>query len=845
MEIDLELYRREARVSLQPLVRLSVIDVAPDHAQRTFVFLHGFGGQATQWLYQLNEFSFANRTIAIDLRGHGRSDRPRGSYSMAQIRSDLEMALSTLGVNEPIVLVGHSFGGAVAIEFAAAHPQRVSHLILIASAGEFRLNPLYRFLLKLPSATLQMLAPVTRNWLGAQPQVLKAWYVDNLSKWNGWNLLRDQRAPTLVIRGHMDVIFEKPLFEEVARALPQAEDVDVGASGHMVMLERRQAVNRAIARFLQADKASFSQSGASQEESQRADLVKERPWLAHYDENTPYTIATPRVPLHHLLSSAARRFPSRAALVFEGSRISYRRLNQEANRFANLLRSLGAEKGDRVMLLLPNLPQLVIAFFGTLKAGAAAVFTLPATDPQELIRQVRNSGASILVTLTLNDELIRQIRIELEPGGDSPLKHVIFTHVANYLPLFKRLGMLYSRQRRQRSMRDIPLDANTHSFNRLLYAHSKARPEIEILPSDLAAIIYTGGTTDKPKGVMLSHCNLMANALQTRHWMPEAKEGQERFLCVLPFAHSYGLTAALNVPVALGATLILKPRFEVEDILKTIQKLRPTVFPGVPQMYVAIKDFPHVRKYGVASIKACISGSAPLPVEVQEAFEKLTRGRLVEGYGLTEASPVTHANPLNGLRKVGSIGIPLSSTQARVVDLSRGKHEVPTGQIGELAVKGPQVMMGYWGDPKATRKALSPDGWLLTGDVAQQDNEGYFRIIARKADMWYPTKPGKPAFPRDLEEVLFEIPQVKEATVVAIAGQPIAFVIARKERPASEAIIAYCKRRLPPELAPRLVIFVDDFPRTFIGKVLRRELARRFKESQHASEGQVGESDAG
>jgi long-chain acyl-CoA synthetase len=333
---------------------------------------------------------------------------------------------------------------------------------------------------------------------------------------------------------------------------------------------------------------------------------------------------------------------------------------------------------------------------------------------------------------------------------------------------------------------------------------------------------------------MLSHRNLVANALQTRHWISEAHEGRERFLCVLPFSHSYGLTTALNVPIALGATLILKPRFEVSDVLKTIQRYCPTLFPGVPQMYVAINDYPRVRRYGVESIKACISGSAPLPVEVQEAFEKLTRGRLVEGYGLTEASPVTHGNPLKGLRKVGSIGVPFPSTEARVVDLRRSSREVPLGQIGELAVRGPQVMLGYWQNHEETDRVLSSDGWLLTGDVAQMDGEGYFRIIARKADMWYPSKPGEPAFPRDVEEVLFEVPQVKEAAVVAIAGQPIAFIIARQERPTAEALTAYCKRRLPPELVPRLVIFVDDFPRTFIGKVLRRELARRYEERMKA-----------
>jgi long-chain acyl-CoA synthetase len=312
--------------------------------------------------------------------------------------------------------------------------------------------------------------------------------------------------------------------------------------------------------------------------------------------------------------------------------------------------------------------------------------------------------------------------------------------------------------------------------------------------------------------------------------MPQAREGQERFLCVLPFSHIYGLTAALNVPISVGATLILLPTFNVDTVLRAIRRHRPSIFPGVPNMYVAIINSRRVRKYGIASIQACISGSAPLPVEVQEAFEKHTRGRLVEGYGLTEAAPITHANPLGGQRKVGSIGIPLPSTQARVVDLKHADREVPPGQIGELAVRGPQVMMGYWKNPDATRRSLHEDGWLLTGDVAVMDADGYFRIVARKADMWYPEKPGSPAFPRDVEEVLYEIPQVKEAVVVAVAGQPVAFIIAGSAaRPGTDAVIAFCRRRLPPALVPRLVIFVDDFPRTFIGKVLRRELARRVE----------------
>jgi len=313
--------------------------------------------------------------------------------------------------------------------------------------------------------------------------------------------------------------------------------------------------------------------------------------------------------------------------------------------------------------------------------------------------------------------------------------------------------------------------------------------------------------------------------------MPDVQEGHERFLCALPFSHSYGLTAALNVPVSIGATLILKPNFNVVGILKAIKKYHPTIFPGVPNMYVAINNFKSARSYRLSSIRACISGSAPLPVEVQEAFEKLTRGRLVEGYGLTEASPITHANPLEGMRKVGSIGIPLPSTEARIVNLKSPGKSMQIGQIGELAIRGPQVMLGYWHNSVATRSSIKNDGWLLTGDVAVQDSDGYFRIIARKVDMWYPEKPGQPAFPRDVEEVIYEIPQVKEAAVVAIAGAPIAFIIGGQERPSSASILAYCSRRLPPVLVPRLIIFLDEFPRTFIGKVLRRELVKRYEQS--------------
>ena len=824
MDLDLDLYRHELRVSTNPLVRLSAIDISPDHPQRTFVFVHGFGGQAEQWHYQLQKFSIENRVIALDLRGHGLSDKPSRGYDMPQLVEDLETALVLLKVKGNFVLVGHSYGGAIVTEYALKHPERVERLILMATAGEFKLQPMLKLALSLPIWLLKLIEPFTRKWLFAPPPVLKQLYFQNMSKWNGWERFGELNVPTLVIRGNRDRVFASARFERVTASIPGAEEADIGASGHLVMLERREAVERAIERFTSGESQRSwrdASSDAPKKMGGRDAIRKERPWLENYENGVPYTVGVPNIPLHHLLRSSVRRFPRRPALFFEGSRISYRRLNHEANRFANALIALGVAKGARVVLLLPNVPQMVIGFYGTMKAGATAVFVPPVIEPEEVTRQVKDSEASVLVTLSIWAGLAQQIR---EASG---IPHVVLTDPADYLSLPK---FLISRWRNRNY--SLP---NSVQWIDFLGGRSNKSPTVDVEPNDLAVIQYTGGTTAQSKGVMLSHRNLVANALQTRHWLPDAVEGSERFLCVVPIFHSYGLTAAMNVPVSLGASMILKTQFQVLDVLKTIRRYQPTIFPGVPGMYMAINNFRGARNYGIKSIKACISGSAPLPVEVQEAFEKLTKGRLVEGYGLTEASPVTHANPLGDKRKIGTIGVPLPSTEAVVVDLARRTKEVKQGQIGELAVRGPQVMLGYWKNPKATKEVLTDDApgaaWLFTGDVAQVDEDGYFRIIARKADMWYPKDDHRqPAFPRDIEEVLYEIPQVKEVAVTAIAGRPFAFVIAGKEPPTSKGIIEYARRRLPPHLVPRFVIFMEEFPRTFIGKVLRRELAKRYEQ---------------
>jgi long-chain acyl-CoA synthetase len=352
-------------------------------------------------------------------------------------------------------------------------------------------------------------------------------------------------------------------------------------------------------------------------------------------------------------------------------------------------------------------------------------------------------------------------------------------------------------------------------------------PQVDVSREGMALLQYTGGTTSRPKGVMLSHYNLVANTLQVRHWIPDLREGREVFLSVLPLSHIYGLTTAMNVPVSLAAAMVILPTFVTHTVLRAIRRYHPTMFPGVPPMYVALNNFPRVRQYGIRSIRACISGAAPLPVEVQEAFEKLTRGRLVEGYGLTEASPVTHANPLNGLRKVGSIGIPFPSTEAKIVDLATSK-DLPPGQIGELVVRGPQVMQGYWGDDGETESTLR-DGWLYTGDIARMDGDGYFQIISRKKDMIL-AGPYQ-VYPRDVEEVLYEHPKVKEVAVVGVqpprwpSKRVKAYIVLRDgENLSEEEMIAFCKRRLEEWQVPWQVEFRRELPKSFVGKILRRLL---------------------
>ncbi len=551
--------------------------------------------------------------------------------------------------------------------------------------------------------------------------------------------------------------------------------------------------------------------------------MTQRPWLAHYDPGVPHEVDIPPITLPELLATAARRFPDAPAMLFYGRSITYAELDTLTARFAAGLVQAGVRPGERIVLVLPNTPQAVICYYGALRAGALVVLANPLYEAGSLIRQVEDAQATSIVALSMFHPLIAQARAHV------PFERVIFTNLKEYLlPTQRQIFTLLRQEREGHRVPDAEARRSLWLARMLKEVDADAHPLPALDPHQPAVLLYTGGTTGEARGVVHTHHSLLANALQTCAWLPDAQPGQERVLCALPFSHAYGMTACMNLAVALGAAMILLPTFETQNVLHAIRRTRPTLFPGVPPMYAAINEIKGARAYGLSSLRACISGAAPLPIEVQEGFERITRARLIEGYGLTEAGPVTHVNPIKGRDRSGFIGLPLPSTEAKIVDFTTGA-DLPAGQIGELLVKGPQVMQCYWNRPDETADMLLPGGWLRTGDVARMEADGFFQVIERKKEMIVAGPYN--IYPRDIEEVLYEHPKVLEA---AVAGVPRpeedrtdvkAFVVLRHgERATAEEIIQFLRERLSSYKLPSAVEFREALPRSFIGKVLRRVL---------------------
>ncbi len=548
--------------------------------------------------------------------------------------------------------------------------------------------------------------------------------------------------------------------------------------------------------------------------------TRPRPWVAHYDQGVPAEVELPEVPLDGLLRQAAARWPAAAALSFYGRTTTFSALDRQVDRMAHAFRALGVRPGDVVSLHLPTSPAFVVAFYGLLRAGAIGLPMNPLYVPREILDLVRLGRPVASVSLDLVAPRVRAAREEA--GVEGPVATV---GIAEQLPPIKAL--LYPIKARHEG-RWHPV-ADTPATPHLMRLVDEADPSP--FPSaaghrDVALLQPTGGTTGVPKAAMLTHRNLVANAVQVAAWFPRATPG-ETVLGALPYFHIYGLTVAMNMAILLGQRQVLLPRPETEEMLEAIAHERPRMFPGVPAMYQAISVHPQAAKLDLTSIDGCISGGAPLPADVQRRFEAVTKGRVVEGYGLSEASPVTHSNPLYGDRRSGTVGVPFPSTDAMVISLQTGR-EVPPGEEGELLVRGPQVMKGYFENPAETALVLDEEGWLRTGDIAVRDEDGYFRIVDRKKDVIIVG--GINVWPGEVEEVLYDHPLIADAAVIGTPHErlgevPKAFVVPRPgARLTVEMVVDHCRANLAGYKVPRQVEFVPELPRSGVGKVLRRQL---------------------
>ena len=545
-------------------------------------------------------------------------------------------------------------------------------------------------------------------------------------------------------------------------------------------------------------------------------MEKPRNW----PEGVPHTIDYPEIPLFQLLDDSAEKHPDATAIIFQDYKMTYRELKDQVDRFATALQTLGVEREDKVALFLANIPQFIISYYGALKAGAIVTAISPLYKEREVRHQINDSGAETLVVLDLLYPVVEKVKDE------TGLKRIIVTGFGEYLPSLKRiLGSLLGKIPTHK----VEMGAGMHQFQDLIKGYQPNPAPIEVDPKeDLALLQFTGGTTGLPKGAMLTHYNLVSNAYMCNAWM-NTEEGAEIHVNVLPLYHIYGMTVTMNNAIAAAGAMILIPRFDQKEVLGSIQKYKATVFGGVPTLYGALINHPDISSYDLSSIKFCISGASPLPPEVQKKFMELTGGVLVEGYGLTEASPVTHANPLDATLetvKIGSIGLTWPDTEAKIMHEASGV-ELPVDMVGELAIRGPQVMKGYWNDPEETAAVLK-DGWLYTGDYAKRDEDGYFYIVDRKKDLI--KYKGYSVFPREVEDVIYEHPAVKVAAVVGVPDKesgemPKAFIVLKDGAEATEEeLIEFVRERLAPYKRIRAVEFRDELPMTMVGKVLKKDL---------------------
>jgi long-chain acyl-CoA synthetase len=550
------------------------------------------------------------------------------------------------------------------------------------------------------------------------------------------------------------------------------------------------------------------------------DPTTDRPWLKHYPPGVPTTIEIPDRSLVELVQESVLRHPDRVAFIYYGARWTYRQFWEASGHLAQALLNEGLHRGDRVALYLPNCPVYPIAYFAILRAGLTVVQVSPLYIGQDLHRLLGDATPKAIFCLDIHWPNLEKVQW----SATTPVAFV--TGLRELYPFPTRL-FVNSVLRKKGLSPGIPPGSFVRRWKPSIHTPGTPDPVRIHASTEVAVLQYTGGTTGTPKAAMLTHRNLVANALQCAAWFNAAASEREIVLAAIPYFHVYGMTVAMTYPLLTGATIVLETRPDVDEILKLIDKYHPTQFPGVPALYNGINHHPNRSRYDLRSVKICLSGSAPLPLEVARQFEANTGGRVVEGYGLSETSPVTHANPIQGERRSGSVGLPFPNTEQRIVDLETGTQVLASMQQGELCVRGPQVMLGYYQQPAETAAVLS-DGWFKTGDIAYIDADGYCFIIDRKKDMI--NVGGLKVYPREVEEVLFQHPAVADAAVVGAPDPELgevvrAFVVAKPGvTVTAPELIEFVRERLAHFKAPRLVEFRTALPRSGVQKVLRREL---------------------
>ena len=548
-----------------------------------------------------------------------------------------------------------------------------------------------------------------------------------------------------------------------------------------------------------------------------------RPWHGSYEAGVPATLALEALTVPQFLERAAREYGDATAIIYFNRRLTYRELQEHVARFATALTRLGVVRDSRVAIQLPNIPQTVIAYYATLALGAHVVMTNPLYTPRELEHQWRDAGCRVaVVTDFLFASRIGPARAQL------PIEHYVIASIPDYIRLPLRFVARWKLSRADPPrVSNVAPEAGVHSFVKLI----RTKPQPSLTPprvDDLAVLQYTGGTTGVSKGAMLTHGNLSANLQQCRAWFTGLTAGKEVFLTALPLFHSFGMTAAMNFPMSVAGAMVLIP--DPRDIKATVRAIARhgvTLLPAVPPIFNAILNYPKLGAGDLRSVRRCFCGSASLPEDILQRFEAITGARIVEGFGLSEASPVTHMNPVNGLRKSGSIGIPIPNTDAKIVSMDDGVTETGPGEIGELAIRGPQIMRGYWKMPEETAHALR-DGWLYTGDLAVIDADGFFRIVGRKKEMIVVS--GYKVFPDEVDGVLMAHPAVLEAATIGLPdakrGERVkSFVVLKPGAQASvQELLAYCRENLAAYKVPRTVEFRAELPKSGALKTLRRVL---------------------